>query len=428
MCSTQKSTNQNDHLRQNKKMWSWLCRRSQKIAFHTHYVEKYDEVEKLLGVECIRRVYVENLPTWEDVDLSELARLRCAWLYKALNNKPCFLEEFSLELDKHPGFPGHSMRDIVANKSYFRQWVKDNNGQRGTARLVVAYIDKTSTCHIFEATQRGMVCLPKSEKEWNSGIGIDPVWMPDNSGRTLGQRLSEKHWIDYRLQLYLSFRELINPNVGGTFEIHITMTVDEKDPLGSVYKFQNVCAEYKVKPLVIFEQNSQVQLQTAIYVAFDTISDASRYAYDLSDKFAKCGFEVVRTRCEAMAYSKYAPRTDGDSVKMPLDYYFEYHQRVDNVKFDDIQKMIGKLKYDKNVKIHASQVGHKVFVNMRVYECGRDTVEKVWSVIISKIGHVTKKALKEYVVADDFPDMDEIENSPCRVTEETIQLLKHHNF
>lgn len=397
-------------------MWTFCCRRRRSsVLFQTHYREKFHEIERLLGKGSIEQIHLD-LPTWEGIQLCELARRRVEALY-AIVQRSCFLEECSLSLDECNEFPGRSFRDIVANQKYFRMWTHQHAGKTGTIRIAVGYVDSDEKTHVFESSQRGVIYEPIDEKEWSTGIGWDPIWAPFDLGggdQTIGKHLLQKHWVDVRLNLYLSFRTLINPKANGTFEIHLTVAPDKTKSTSDVFQtFRNVCLKHRVKPLVIFESNSQVQLQTAEYQSFESVAAVSKYAFTMAEKFRLEGQNIVRVRVEAMAFSANTPKYDWEAEKMPSSYYFEFHQQIDNVQ--DYEKV------DKICQQHHatfSHVGAKTFVNARYYSVGLQNAECQWKKLMCAVGgNHSKKPLKEYAVLDDWPDMDESDSSPCIVSQ-----------
>jgi inosine/xanthosine triphosphate pyrophosphatase family protein len=424
-----------------------------KIAFFTHYKQKFDEISKLLGHESIEPVWFPDLPTFEGLDLADLASTRVKLLFDRIK-RPCFLEEASLEIEGCNGYPGHCFREIVNNEKYFRKWVMENDGKNATIRLCVGFVDGSGQTRIFEATQKGVIVAPKIESGWHPdvrAIGWDAIFSPDSlpSGKTIADEIEHKHFIDVRLQLYLTFRELINPSAECCYEIHITVALPENlrktsetpstigDLLSFVSSFRKACQENHLRCLTILEDggdnNKQIQLQTATYRCFKTNQDAIQHAFATSSILAeKFKFQICRTRVEAMAHSKFAPKTCSDLKPKHASCYFEFHRRASMWKssYESIQ-MVVKRHFSDVMQCHVSKVGPKVFVNARFFDVGYEEADQMWNQMEKDLAIETdlvwvKKRLDEYAIYDDNIHMDSDSDSKTSCCEELFNLFNDY--
>lgn len=411
---------------------SLLKQKDDKIAFFTHYQQKYDEISKLMGADSIEQVWFPDLPTYEGYDLADLALARVELLYQRLQ-RPCFIEEASLEVEGCFGFPGRCFREIV-NNDYFRFWTKENNGKKAKIRLCVGYVGRDGESKVFEATQHGTIVMPQTEQGWNPdprAIGWDIIFSPNHitNGKTIADLIEHKHFIDVRLQLYLTFRELINPSAESCYEIHITVALPEnlrhystnEGTIGELIDFANnfrqACKENGLRPLTILEDttkdNKQIQFQTAVYRCFKSNQEAIQHAYETSKLLSqKYGFEICRTRVEAMAHSKFAPKTNENLGKEHANCYFEFHRRASlwKTSFEKIKEIVSKHE-TLIMHPHVSKVGPKVFINARFFDMGYKLADYLWNEMENDLSiesdlQWTKKRLDEYAIHDDDIDMD----------------------
>lgn len=423
-----------------------------KIAFFTHYKEKFEEISKLLGHESIVQVHYSDLPTFEGLDLPDLALARAKLLYDRIKI-PCFLEEASVAIEGCDGYPGHCFREIV-NSPYFRKWVRENDGKKATIRLCVGFVDSVGVCRVFEATQKGRIIMPQSEKGWNPdprAIGWDAIFSPDDipSGKTIADLIEHKHFIDIRLQLYLTFKELINPSGESCYEIHITVSLPEnlrylskeswtlENLVDFVNKFKSTCQKNHLRALTILEDqgpnNKQIQLQTATYRCFQSNQDAIQHAYSTSKMLSSnYGFEICRTRVEAMAHSQNAPKTNKDIKPEHSSCYFEFHRRATlwRSSLETIESIVNRYESE-NVQMHVSKVGPKVFVNSRFFHLGYQESDEIWCQMENDLALETdltwaKKRLDEYAIHDDDIDMDSDIKSKANCHTELFNLFKEY--
>jgi inosine/xanthosine triphosphate pyrophosphatase family protein len=418
-----------------------------KTFFLTSFNPKFEEVKKVLGSHSITQCFVSDLPTFEDMDLTQLAEKRVGLLYERLK-KPCFLEECSLEIEDLQ-FPGHAFRLIQKNKKYMRQWARENCGKSGVIRIVVGYADSCGQVSSFETSARGTIAVPATEEGWNVGIGWDPIWAPEGfRGLTIAQMLPHKHFVDTRLQLYLSLREFLvrfEDNLV-VYEVHLTMCLptEAKSDLAQLLefkgRFEEACVAESQRPLTVLEDHGegkrQVQFQTAQYRCFEDVKSACEWARVLSNTLhEKHNCPVARMRVEGMAYSKATPKTKAEGRRAHPDAYFEFHLRLGvNVAPELVATARSIVAQHRNPHVdpHIAMVGVKSFLNCRFYApVALEEADTKFDAIVAELVdrchfEPKKKTLKEYCVYDDHVAFDEDANNPTVVQDAVFRGLQEH--
>lgn len=404
----------------------------------TRYPEKVTEVTHIWGVapSTVQRISL-FLPTWE-LDRREHT---IAWLAKKRVLQvprhvpfPHILEESSMELENMHGLPGHGIRDIVSSQHTHRRWAGVFDGSRAVAKLAVAvHLAPDQPVLTFCGSQEGAVVSPRRGTEAPSGsIGWDEIFAPDGfRGRSLADLHEAKHLVNIRLQMYLSIKDILfpAPEGGGVFETHLTVALPaaaKNSPQAFRdfrARFVQVCADHRVRPLVILEQEpaargTQIQLQTACYRKFPSVAAAVAAAHETGKSFSRDGFVVARTRVEAMALSNIPPKHAADLAKHRDEHrscYFEFHRRVcaDTAAHRlhaDAEVWLERQRGRCHIQVHASQAPGKVYLNARMEHVGKQEAFRLWKSLethVKRCTHVfAKPPLCEYAVFDDNPEFD----------------------
>lgn len=115
----------------------------------------------------------------------------------------CFADDTGLEVCALGGRPGvHTARyafpdrhDPEANTQKLLAELKDKNDRSAQFRTAIALI-KDGEEHVFEGVVRGEIA---TEKRGNEGFGYDPVFIPEDTGRTFAELGTEvKNKISHR--------------------------------------------------------------------------------------------------------------------------------------------------------------------------------------------------------------------------------------
>ena len=159
--------------------------------------------------------FTDEVP--EDCDTLEgNAEQKARYAY-GLFGVPCFADDTGLEVDALGGAPGvYSARYAgaegtiaqrsEANMDKLLANLKGAGDRRARFRTVVCFFDGTAP-RFFEG--RVEDCIT-AERHGSGGFGYDPIFMPEETGRTFAEMsLEEKNRISHRARAFARFRQFL---------------------------------------------------------------------------------------------------------------------------------------------------------------------------------------------------------------------------
>jgi hypothetical protein len=151
------------------------------------------------------------------------------------------------------------------------------------------------------------------------------VFVPDGYRRTFAELGASTYLVNMRHQPYLELADhLRGRTFGGAFEAHVTVrcAADESP------RFAATCDRLGVKHIQIElaagEHAAQPMTATVHRGELREVQDE---VHDLARALVADGFEVVRTKIEALPRNRDLPETDAAAAADP-GRYFEYHLKV----------------------------------------------------------------------------------------------------
>lgn len=165
-----------------------------KLVFATNNAHKLSEICAIIGdkfeilslndIECFA-----DIPETADT-LEGNALQKAEYVY---NNYglDCFADDTGLEVDALGGRPGvHTARyafpdryDPEANTEKLLQELNGKENRRARFRTAIAYI-RGGEKYLFEGVVEGEI---STEKRGDKGFGYDPVFIPENTGKTFAE-------------------------------------------------------------------------------------------------------------------------------------------------------------------------------------------------------------------------------------------------
>lgn len=188
----------------------------QQIFFGTGNGKKLVEIEAILGghfqIKSFRDLD-EKIEVIEDApDLQGNAIKKAREFYQEVG-MPCFADDTGLEVTSLGGRPGvRSARyagedgDSEANMALLLEELKDKADRSAQFRTVIAFYNGKDF-HTFEGILRGHIGL---KKQGDGGFGYDPLFIPENDGRTLAEMTAEeKNTISHRGRAVRKFADFL---------------------------------------------------------------------------------------------------------------------------------------------------------------------------------------------------------------------------
>lgn len=165
-----------------------------KLVFATNNAHKLDEIRAILGDE-IEIVSLADIGCHTDIPetadtLEGNALQKARYVYEHYHCD-CFADDTGLEVEALDGAPGvHTARyayldrhDPEANTRKLLDALKEKSSRRAQFRTVIALILNGEE-HLFDGRVEGSIA---TEKRGTEGFGYDPVFIPEDSGKTFAE-------------------------------------------------------------------------------------------------------------------------------------------------------------------------------------------------------------------------------------------------
>ncbi|MCE3294751.1 MAG: deoxyribonucleotide triphosphate pyrophosphatase [Crocinitomicaceae bacterium] len=170
-----------------------------KLIFCSHNRHKAQEIAKLLP-KNIELLSLADLNYLEDIEENAVtfegnAYIKAHTIWK-LFRTPCFADDSGLEVEALNLEPGvYSARyagpdkDDNKNMDLLLQNLEGQTNRAAHFKTVICLIRGDDDVHYFEGRVEGEI---RKEKSGSQGFGYDPVFEPENCGRTFAEMSSEE--------------------------------------------------------------------------------------------------------------------------------------------------------------------------------------------------------------------------------------------
>ena len=165
-----------------------------KLVFATNNAHKLEEIRAMMGTD-IEILSLADIDCHDDIPetadtLQGNALIKARWV-KERYGFDCFADDTGLEVSALGGAPGvHTARyaypdrhDPEANTQKLLEALKNKNDRSARFRTVIALIYNGEE-HLFEGIVNGQIA---TEKRGTEGFGYDPVFSPEDTGRTFAE-------------------------------------------------------------------------------------------------------------------------------------------------------------------------------------------------------------------------------------------------
>lgn len=288
------------------------------VTFITGNSWRHDEAKRLLSGIDVERSRIA-LAKGHSAELEEIATARVRDAFRQLQ-RPCFVENTGMFLDSQQAFAGARFKRqlLELGEPAFAQRF---GGVHGTTRVVVAFTTDGETVRLFQGQSSGSVPMqPRGE----DGYGWDRLWIPDGFQRTLAELKTSKYVVNMRLLPFLELgARLRGDGFDGVFESHVTVAACDEAA------FARTCDALGVKALFISLPRGKTPRQPMTGAHHrGSLADVMRTVHQLAHELAKAGFEVIRSKLEAVGPHRDLPLTDRAAAAAPRTSYFEHHAKI----------------------------------------------------------------------------------------------------
>lgn len=188
-----------------------------KLVFATNNAHKLSEIRAIFGdkLEILSLADInchDDIPETADT-LEGNALIKARWV-KDRYGMDCFADDTGLEVEALNGGPGvHTARyayadhhDPEANTRKLLAELKDKDNRKARFRTVIALILNGEE-HLFEGIVNGEI---STEKRGTEGFGYDPVFSPEDTGKTFAELGVEvKNEISHRARAVAKLAEYL---------------------------------------------------------------------------------------------------------------------------------------------------------------------------------------------------------------------------
>ncbi len=188
-----------------------------KLVFATGNVNKVREISKQLGGK-IELVGLKDIGCLEEIPettgtIQGNAIQKAQYVYDKYG-MDCFAEDTGLEvtaLDMEPGvdtamYAGEE-RDANANMDKVLVSLQDKEDRTARFRTVIAFV-RDGEVRTFEGIVNGNIAM---EKTGEKGFGYDPIFRPEEEGRTFAEMTDEeKNQISHRARAMAKFMDFLS--------------------------------------------------------------------------------------------------------------------------------------------------------------------------------------------------------------------------
>ncbi len=188
------------------------------MVFATNNAHKLSEIRAIFG-DTLHILSLADINCHDDIPetadtLEGNALIKARWV-KERYGYDCFADDTGLEVEALDGAPGvHTARyaypdrhDPEANTQKLLASLKNATNRKAQFRTAIALILNGEE-HVFEGVVRGEIA---TEKRGTEGFGYDPVFIPENTGRTFAELGTDvKNQISHRARAVAKLVEYLS--------------------------------------------------------------------------------------------------------------------------------------------------------------------------------------------------------------------------
>jgi inosine/xanthosine triphosphate pyrophosphatase family protein len=373
-----------------------------RVTFITGNGFRHEEARHLLSGIDVERSRIA-LAKSDAASLEDIAASRILDAYRQLQ-RPCFVENTGMFLDGAPPFAGASFKRLhqeLGDAEFARRF----GGRRGVTRVVVAYTADGRAVQSFSGQSAGQVARAA---RGTGGYGWDRLWIPDGYSRTLAQLEGSKYVVNMRLLPFLELgAELRGRSFDGVFESHVTVAACDEAA------FRATCDALGVKALFIELPQGERRRQPMSGAHHrGSMREVMVTVHELARDIARAGFDVVRTKLEAVGRHRDVPQTDAEARLAPPTNYFEHHAKLVLPPGRDelaVQQAFASLGAYLSRGAPRDDGLEQRFVTLRSWGLGLDSAEARFDRVLAlaaQLGLPLRNRLREYTVYDSALEVD----------------------
>lgn len=237
------------------------------------------------------------------------------------------------------------------------------------------------------------------------GRGWDRVFVPEGYRRTFAELGASTYLVNMRHAPYLELADhLRGRTYGGAFEAHVTVRCAAEDAA----RFAAACDRLGVKHLQIeLAHGAHVTQPMTATVHRGDLRDVQGEVHALARALVADGFEVVRTKIEALPRNRDLPETDAAAAAEPARY-FEYHLKIVVPPGGDLEPVRAAAaahgaRLSRNALRTRADGAHERYLTLRVPGLGRPAADARFAALTAAVEVLSVtivRRVREYTVYD----------------------------
>lgn len=373
-----------------------------RVIFATPNQGYQDDLRRLLAdVEVVLSRVGPAVP--DGLDLVATATWRAKAAFATVGER-CFVENTALEVEGEPPWRGRDVKALLEEHGE-DGFCARYGGRTAVSRVVVALCEGGDAVTLFDGELDGEIApAPRGPTE-TRGRGWDRVFVPEGYLRTFAELGASTYLVNMRHRPYLELADhLRGRRFGGAFEAHVTVRcAAEEAP-----RFAATCDRLEVKHIQIeLAHGEHVTQPMTATVHRGDLRAVQNEVHELARGLVADGFEVVRTKIEALPRNRDLPETD-EAAKAEPARYFEYHIKIivppggDLTPVREAAAMHGA-RLSRNALRTRADGGHERYLTLRLPGLGRASADARFAALESAVAALPvtiTRRVREYTVYD----------------------------
>ena len=379
-----------------------MSERTTRVVFATPNQGYQDDLRRLLAdVDVVLSRVGPAVP--DGLDLAATATWRAKAAFAAVGER-CFVENTGFEVEGEAPWRG---RDV---KALLEELGEDGfcaryGGRTAVSRVVVALCERGDDVTLFEGALDGAIATAPRGPAERRGRGWDRVFVPEGYVRTFAELGASTYLLNMRHRPYLELAEYLRGRTfGGAFEAHVTV----RCAAGEAPRFAATCDRLEVKHLQIeLAHGEHVTQPMTATVHRGDLRDVQEEVHALARALVADGFEVVRTKIEALPKNRDLPETD-EAARAEPARYFEYHLKLvvppggDLGPVREVAAAHGA-RLSRNALRTRADGGHERYLTLRLPGLGRASADARFAALeaaVATLPVTVTRRVREYTVYD----------------------------
>jgi inosine/xanthosine triphosphate pyrophosphatase family protein len=370
-----------------------------RVVFATPNQGYQDDLRRLLAdIDVVLSRVGPAVP--DGLDLVATATFRAKAAFAAIGER-CFVENTGLEVEGEAPWRGRHVKALLEELGE-DGFCARYGGRAAVSRVVVALCESGDDVKLFDGELEGSIApAPRG----GPGRGWDRVFVPEGYVRTFAELGASTYLLNMRHRPYLELADYLRGRTyGGAFEAHVTVRCAAED----APRFAATCDRLEVKYIQIeLAHGEHVTQPMTATVHRGDLREVQDEVHALARALVADGFEVVRTKIEALPRNRDLPETD-EAARAEPARYFEYHLKIIVPPDGDLAPVreaatTHGARLSRNALRTRADGGHERYLTLRLPGLGRASADARFAALeaaVAELPVTITRRVREYTVYD----------------------------